>query len=129
MAATKQLSPVDVPATIVEEGTEFKGSMTSTCPVVVRGRVQGDLSTPSLSVAPTGVVQGRARVGTIESLGELSGEFDADSIRLSGRVSDNTVLRTKSLEVRLVSETAMVVSFGETRLDVGEAPIPPGAKG
>jgi cytoskeletal protein CcmA (bactofilin family) len=29
--------------TLVEEGTQFKGSLTSSCPVVVRGRVEGDV--------------------------------------------------------------------------------------
>ena len=125
---TKHSLPTEAPApsTIVEEGTEFKGSMTSTCPVIVRGRVQGDLSTPALTVAPTGLVHGRARVGTIDSLGELSGEFDAESVRLAGRVSDNTVIRAKILEIRLVSEAQMVVTFGESRLEVGEAPVLPG---
>ncbi len=129
--STKQMLPADAPpaATVVEQGTEFRGSMTSTCPVVVRGRVQGDLSTPALTVAPTGAVQGRARVGVIESQGELAGEFDAESIRLSGRVSDATVLRAKNLEVRLVSESQMTVTFGESRLEIGEAPVPPTTKG
>ncbi len=30
--------------TLVEEGTHFKGSLTSNCPVEVKGRVEGDLS-------------------------------------------------------------------------------------
>ena len=77
--------------TLVEEGTEFKGSMTSTCPVVVRGKIQGELSTPALSVAPTGIVQGRAHVGTMDSSGQLAGEFDADTVKLSGAVSADTM--------------------------------------
>jgi len=109
--------------TIIEEGTELKGSMTSTVPVVVRGKIQGELSTPALSVAPTGVVQGRAHVGTIDSSGQLSGEFDAETVRLSGAVSDDTVIRAKSLEVKLVSDGKMAVTFGETKLEVGEAPV------
>ncbi len=127
---TKHSLPTEAPgaATIVEEGTEFKGSMTSTCPVVVRGRIQGELSTPALTVAPTGLVHGRAKVGTIDSLGELSGEFDADTVRLSGRVSDHTVIRAKNLEIRLVNEHQMVVTFGESKLEIGDAPIPPGSK-
>lgn len=111
--------------TVIEEGTEFKGSMTSSCAVVVRGRVQGDLATPALTVAPSGVVQGRAKVGAIESQGQLSGEFDADSVRLSGVVHDDTLIRAKVLEVKLASDKKMVVTFGESRLEVGEAPVPP----
>lgn len=126
MAATKIDGPV--PATVIEQGTELKGSMTSSCPVIVRGRIQGELSTPTLTVAPSGAVHGRARVGAIESQGELAGEFEADTVRLSGRVADNTVIRAKNLEVRLASENQMTVTFGESRLEVGEAPVPP-AKG
>ncbi|MFO0618572.1 MAG: polymer-forming cytoskeletal protein [Polyangiaceae bacterium] len=111
--------------TVIEEGTEFKGSMSSSCAVVVRGRVQGDLTTPALTVAPSGVVQGRAKVGAIESQGQLSGEFDAESVRLSGVVSDDTLIRAKVLEVKLSSDKKMVVTFGESRLEVGEAPAPP----
>jgi cytoskeletal protein CcmA (bactofilin family) len=111
--------------TVIEEGTEFKGSMTSSCAVVVRGKVQGELTTPALTVAPSGVVSGRARVGAIESQGQLSGEFDADSVKLSGVVMDDTLIRAKVLEVKLTSDKKMVVSFGESRLEVGEAPSPP----
>ena len=28
--------------TLVEEGTQFKGSLTSDCPIEVKGRVEGD---------------------------------------------------------------------------------------
>jgi cytoskeletal protein CcmA (bactofilin family) len=127
MADTKQI-PTHDPSekvTVIEDGTEFKGTMTSTCAVVVRGKIEGELSMPALSVAATGIVQGRARVGTIDSSGQLSGEFDAETVRLSGAVSDDTIIRAKTLEVKLVSDGKMVVSFGESRLEVGEAPQPP----
>src|SRR5437867_1054481 len=87
--------------TLVEDGTEFKGSFTSKCPIVVKGRVEGDVSAPSLTVSPTGAVHGRAKVGQIHSEGELAGEFDADVIELSGKVKDNTVIRAKSLNIKL----------------------------
>src|SRR6187401_2398257 len=117
--------------TIVEEGTEFKGTLTSTCPVVVRGRIEGDIETPSLSVSEKGSVHGRAKVGTIRSLGELSGEFDADVVELAGRVKDNTIIRAKSLEVKLATEDQkMQVMFGECELQVGDSPDDDGgAKG
>jgi cytoskeletal protein CcmA (bactofilin family) len=130
MADTKQMategdSPPLGKATVIEEGTAFKGSMTSTCMVVVRGRIEGELSTPTLSVAVGGVVQGRARVGALDSQGQLAGEFDADTARLSGTVSDDTVIRAKSLEVKLISDDKRVVTFGESRLEIGDAPVPP----
>ena len=91
--------------TLVEEGTQFKGTLSSSCPIVVKGRVEGDVSAPSLQVSATGAVHGKVKVGEIESQGELSGEFDADVIRLSGVVKDKTVVRAKSLEVRLAPAT------------------------
>jgi cytoskeletal protein CcmA (bactofilin family) len=110
--------------TLVEEGTEFKGSLTSSCPVVVRGKVEGEISTPSLTVSPTGAVHGRAKVGSLSSQGEVAGEFDADTVELSGTVRDKTVIRAKSLEVKLAPANGKLqVVFGECSLDVGDAPV------
>jgi cytoskeletal protein CcmA (bactofilin family) len=109
--------------TLVEEGTQFKGSLSSTCPVVVRGRVEGDVSAPSLQVSATGAVHGKVKVGEMQSHGELSGEFDAETVQLSGSVRDNTIVRAKSLEVKLAPANGkMQVVFGECTLDVGDAP-------
>ena len=111
--------------TLVEEGTQFKGSMTSDCPVEVKGRIEGDLSAPSLQVSPSGAVHGKVKVGEIRSQGELAGEFDADVVQLSGTVKDNTVIRAKSLEVKLTPANGkMQVIFGECQLEVGsEQPV------
>lgn len=107
--------------TLVEEGTKFKGSLTSSCPIVVRGRIEGDVEAPSLNVSSSGAVHGKVRVGEMRSQGELSGEFDADVVQLSGAVKDNTVIRAKSLEVKLTPPTGkMQVIFGEVQLDVGD---------
>ncbi len=111
--------------TLVEEGTEFKGSLTSKCPVEVRGRVDGDLAAPSLDVSPTGSVSGKVKVERLVSGGEIAGEFDAEAVQLSGTVKDNTVIRAKTLEVRLAPATEgnrLQVIFGEVALDVGDAP-------
>ena len=109
--------------TFVEEGTQFKGTMTSTCAVVVRGVVEGDLSAPSLVISDTGAVRGKVKAQELTSLGEIAGEFDADVVNLSGRVRDNTIIRAKTLEVRLSTEEGkMQVVFGEAHLDVGDAP-------
>jgi len=109
--------------TLVEEGTQFKGSMSSSCPIVVKGKIDGDVSAPSLQVSNTGSVHGKVKVGEMESQGELSGEFDADVVQLSGTVRDKTVVRAKSLEVKLAPTTGkMQVVFGECVLDVGDMP-------
>jgi cytoskeletal protein CcmA (bactofilin family) len=106
--------------TLVEEGTQFKGSLSSDCPIEVKGRIEGDLSAPALAVSPSGAVHGRIKVGEIRSQGELAGEFDADIVQLSGTVRDNTVIRAKSLEVKLAPVNGkMQVVFGECELEVG----------
>jgi cytoskeletal protein CcmA (bactofilin family) len=111
------------PRTLVEEGTQFKGSLSSKCPIEVKGRVEGDLQAPSLGVSATGAVHGKVRVAELVSEGEIAGEFDADVVRLSGVVKDNTVVRAKSLEVKLAPANGrMQVIFGECALEVGDAP-------
>jgi cytoskeletal protein CcmA (bactofilin family) len=109
--------------TLVEEGTQFKGSLSSSCPIVVKGKIDGDVTAPSLHVSASGSVHGKVKVGEMESQGELSGEFDADVIQLSGTVKDKTIVRAKSLEVKLAPVSGkMQVVFGECVLDVGDMP-------
>ena len=106
--------------TLVEEGTQFKGSLASNCPIEVKGRIEGDVTAPALSVSMGGAVHGKVKVGEIRSQGELAGEFDADTVVLSGTIKDNTVIRAKSLEVKLASANSkMQVIFGECELEVG----------
>jgi cytoskeletal protein CcmA (bactofilin family) len=94
--------------------------MSSDCPIEVKGRIEGDLAAPSLQVSPSGAVHGKVKVGEIRSQGELAGEFDADTVQLSGSVKDNTVIRAKSLEVKLAPANGkMQVIFGECQLEVG----------
>src|SRR5580704_17256882 len=85
--------------TLVEEGTQFKGSLSSNCPVEVKGRIEGDVSAPALTVAVGGAVHGKVKVGEMRSQAELAGEFDADVVQLSGTVKDNTIILAKSLQV------------------------------
>jgi cytoskeletal protein CcmA (bactofilin family) len=118
-----EAKPNGGPRTLVEEGTHLKGSLSSTCPIDVKGRVDGELTAPSLTVSASGAVHGKVKVADLLSEGEISGEVDADVVRLSGVVKDNTVLRAKSLEVKLASAKGKVqVTFGECVLEVGEAP-------
>ena len=107
--------------TLVEEGTHFKGSLASNCPVVVRGKIEGDVAAPSLNVSASGSVHGTVKVTDLRSAGELLGDFEAETVQLSGVVKDKTKLRAKSLEVRLTASTGkMQVLFGDCTLDVGE---------
>jgi len=116
--------------TLVEEGTELKGSLTSTCPVLVRGKIEGDVTAPALTVSPSGAVSGKAKVGELQAEGQISGEFDADVVQLSGKVHDRTVIRAKTLSVKLAAESGKLqVVFGETELAVGEPPADGDQKG
>src|SRR4051812_45581758 len=118
------LSSATEKRTLVEEGTTFKGSMTSTCPVLVKGGIEGDIQAPSLTIATSGVVSGKVKAGELKSEGSLAGEFDVEKIQLSGSVKDNTIIRAKSLEVKLsVPDSKMQVVFGECELEVGDQPV------
>jgi cytoskeletal protein CcmA (bactofilin family) len=113
----------NVKKTLVEEGTEFKGSLASNCPVDVKGRIEGEVKAPTLTVSASGAVRGKVKVNELRSEGELAGEFDADNVQLSGSVKDHTVIRAKSLEVKLATGSGkMQVIFGECELDIGKEP-------
>ena len=109
--------------TLVEEGTTFKGSLSSTCPIFVKGGVEGDIQAPSLTVASTGTVSGKVKAGELKSEGSIAGDFDVEKVQLSGSVKDNTVIKAKSLEVKLTtSASKMQVVFGECELEIGDQP-------
>jgi cytoskeletal protein CcmA (bactofilin family) len=109
--------------TLVEEGTEFKGSLSSKCPIVVMGKVEGDITGPVIHVTASGVIAGHVKVKELQSAGEVAGEVEADAVRISGKVRDKTVIRARSLEVSLTSaKGGMEVVFGECELSVGDEP-------
>ena len=116
-----------VKQTIVENGTEFEGVMRSQCPIVVSGQLKGELSAPTLTVTAEGTVHGKVRVSQLKSAGALAGEIDAESVELSGSVSDNTIIRATALEVKLnqAAGSKLQVSFGNCELRVGD----PASKG
>src|SRR5262249_31075876 len=76
--------------TLVEEGTEFKGTLSSNCHIIIKGKLEGDVRGPSLHVSPTGSVSGTVKVGEINSEGEIAGQCEAEAVRLSGRGQDGT---------------------------------------
>jgi cytoskeletal protein CcmA (bactofilin family) len=109
--------------TLVEEGTEFAGTLSSKCPIVVMGKVEGEVKGPIIHVTKSGVVAGNVKVQELRSDGELAGEVQADTVRISGKVRDHTVIKAKSLEVKLqVEKGTMEVVFGECELAVGDEP-------
>lgn len=109
---------------VIEEGSEFRGTLSSSCGVLVRGRVEGNIEAPSLTVAAGGSVSGKVRVTELRSDGEISGELDADRVELAGSVRDRTVVRSRLLEVKLATEGGKLeVVFGSCELAVGDDPL------
>lgn len=109
--------------TTVEEGTSFKGTLSSTCQVMVRGVVDGDLTAPVVIVSESGTVVGNVKAQSIWSEGVLAGRVDADDVHLSGNVRSDTVIRARTLEVKLQRhKEKLEVTFGECILDVGDDP-------
>ncbi len=107
--------------TIIENGTEFDGSIKSQCGITLSGTVKGQISAPSLNVTATGSVHGKVNVAQLKAQGSVSGEIEAESVELSGRVSDQTVIRAKTLEVMLTQPNGgLQVTFGNCELHVGE---------
>ena len=99
--------------TLVEEGTRFKGSLTSTCPVLVQGAVEGDVEGPAVMVSASGTVSGRVTTSALKSDGRIAGDFEVDTAQLSGTVESNTVVRAASLDVKLTAPTGKIqLTFG-----------------
>jgi cytoskeletal protein CcmA (bactofilin family) len=114
---------VETKRTLIDEGTKIKGLLESACPIVVMGRVEGELVGPSLEVTESGIVSGKARVKDLVSRGDLAGEFDAETVELSGHVRDKTVVRARSLEVSLQrGDGPMMMVFGDCELAIGDPP-------
>jgi cytoskeletal protein CcmA (bactofilin family) len=115
--------------TVIESGTEFDGTIKSERPVVLSGSLKGQITAPSLDVTLTGKVQGSVKVSQFSCKGEVAGEVLAECVELSGRVCDATVIRAKTLDVKLAqSEGGVEVSFGNCELQVGDLPARPAAK-
>src|SRR5215468_7515067 len=109
--------------TLVEEGTEFTGKLSSNCPIVVMGKVEGEVAGPVIHVTKTGSVAGTVKVKELHSSGEIAGEVQADAVKISGRVRDKTVIKAKSIDVNLSADGGtMQVVFGECELQVGDEP-------
>jgi len=109
--------------TLVEEGTELKGTLKSSCQVVVNGKIDGQIEAPALTVTSSGTVLGTVRAQKLRSEGTLAGDIDADDVYLSGTVKSNTMIRAKKLEVKLGADRGKLeVSFGECMVEVGEDP-------
>jgi cytoskeletal protein CcmA (bactofilin family) len=112
-----------VKQTLVEEGTELKGTLKSSCQVVVNGTIDGQIEAPALTITETGKVLGSVKAQKLRSEGTLAGDIDADDVYLAGTVGSNTMIRARRLEVKLAPERGkLAVTFGECIMEVGEDP-------
>src|SRR5262245_57952983 len=123
MSDSKNVPGAQAKATVLDEGSVFAGTLSTTSPIIVRGQLEGTVTGPSLEVTETGKLSGQIKVAELKSSGALAGEYDVERIELSGRVSDKTIIRTQSLEIKpAMGPEKMSVVFGECELCVGEAP-------
>src|SRR4051812_12695955 len=112
--------------TVVEEGTEFKGTIKSSCAVVINGTIDGDVDAPEVTITRSGSIAGAVKATKLRSQGTLSGKVEATDVFLSGVVRSNTAIKAKRLEAKLGSESAQIeVTFGECALEVGDAVAEP----
>jgi cytoskeletal protein CcmA (bactofilin family) len=109
--------------TLVAEGTELKGSLHSSWPVVVHGTIDGRVDAPELTITRLGSVLGAVKAKTLRSHGTLSGNVDAGDVFLAGAVRSNTIIRATSLELKLGSleKGSLEVIFGESNIGASDA--------
>lgn len=116
MAAEEKPFAVEAKRTLVEEGTRFKGSMTSECPIVVNGSIEGDVNSSAISVSATGSIAGKVTAGALKSEGRVGGELDVETADLAGSVEKNTVVRATSLNLKLTAPAGKLkLAFGGAR--------------
>ncbi len=110
--------------TVIAAGTELQGSLRGEAPVVVEGKLSGDVHAPSLTIAAGAAVHGRIEVGTLESAGQVIGEIHAQRVRLSGNLGDGTSLQATVLEVPLADGDVdgAGATLGHCTLRVGTDP-------
>jgi cytoskeletal protein CcmA (bactofilin family) len=114
--------------TVVDEGTELKGSVKSTCPIVVVGKVEGDISGPSVEISEKGVVSGTVQAVQFASHGEVFGLIEAESVELSGKIRDGTVIKARSLDIKVSRQGPRdPIQFGDCELCIGDEPDKAGA--
>jgi hypothetical protein len=115
--------------TVIENGTEIEGAIKSDRAIVLSGSVKGQVTAPSLDVTQDGSIKGTVKVNRFACRGEVGGEVMAEAVELSGRILDATVIRSKTLDVKLAQgDGGVEVTFGNCELQVGDLPAKPAAK-
>jgi cytoskeletal protein CcmA (bactofilin family) len=124
--STSSGSPQTGPVTIVEEGTRFIGDLSSSCPILVNGQIEGAVKAPAVTVTDSGACQGNVEAKTITCRGSVAGVLEADTIELSGTIARNTVVRAQRLKLNIESTTGRIeLSFGQA-VTIRESKFPTG---
>jgi hypothetical protein len=109
-------------ASVIDQGAVFKGTITASSTVIVRGVLEGEITGPGLEVDATGVVVGHAKVTKLRSSGELEGTYEAEHAEVFGRLRDGVLIRADSLIAANSEEDTSHVFFGECELEIGPLP-------
>lgn len=111
--AGSRLEPTTV-VTVVQEGTDFTGEFTSTCPIIVNGRIEGAVKAPALTITDSGALKGNVEAKTITCRGSVAGVLEADMIELSGTIAQNTIVRAQRLMLNIESTSGRIeLAFGQ----------------
>lgn len=102
--ATQPITVPTAPRTVVEEGTRFRGVISSQHAVLVQGDVEGEVTGPHVTIGKGGSVNGKVATNALESAGSISGQFDVGVAQLTGTVAKTTVIRASTLDVNLTAE-------------------------
>src|SRR5262245_55112503 len=114
MADSIRAASITGPTTVIEEGTSFKGTFTSSCPITVNGRIEGEVRAPAVVVTSSGALDGNVEAKTISCRGSAAGVLNADTIELSGTIAQNTVIRAQRLNLKIVSTSGKIeLAFGQ----------------
>ena len=127
MDATRPGSRVE-PSTLVAEGSYFKGDFISSCPIVVNGRIEGDVRAPAVTVTSSGALQGKIEATTISCTGSVAGVLEADAIELSGAIARDTIIRAQRLNLDVESTSGRIELAFHQAVTVQNSKFPPANK-
>jgi len=125
--ATRTGSGVE-PRTIVDEGTSFTGDFISSCPIVVNGRIEGDVKAPAVTVTTSGALQGKIEAKTISCRGSVAGVLEADVIELTGAIARDTIVRAQRLNLDVESTSGKIELAFHQAVTVKNSRFPPANK-
>jgi cytoskeletal protein CcmA (bactofilin family) len=113
------------PTTFVEEGTHFRGDFTSLCPIIVNGRIEGDVKAPAVTVTTSGALLGKVEAKTISCKGSVAGVLEADAIELSGAIARDTIIRAQRLNLDVESTSGRIELAFHQAVTVKTSKFPP----